>query len=57
MCLLKAKHLITLTWKSVNRPDIKQWLRKMSSCLTMEKITDMVKGKQDTYVKVWILFK
>ena len=37
----------------MNRPSIGQWLKEMSSCLIMEKITYVVKGKQDTFREVW----
>ena len=53
MCLLQAKRLISLAWKDVNRPSIGRWLREMSSCLTMERITYMVKDRQDTFTQVW----
>lgn len=39
MCLLHAKHLISLSWKNVYRPRIGQWIREMSYCLSMQNRT------------------
>lgn len=53
MCLLQAKRLIALSWKNLNGPHIGQWLRGMSSCLSMEKITYILKGKREAFDSIW----
>ncbi len=56
MCLLQAKRLIALSWKNVQRPQVGQWLREMTNCCTMEtvdKITYILKGKSETFDRVW----
>lgn len=61
MCLLQARRLIALSWKNTTRPQIGQWLREMSCCLSMEKITYILKGKNDLFKesgdRLYILFK
>ena len=53
ICLLNAKRLIALSWKNVNKPHLGQWLREMSSCLSMEKITYILKGRRETFDSIW----
>lgn len=51
MCILQAKRLIALQWKSLEPPSIKRWLREM------EKITYIIKGKGKTFEDVWNPFR
>ena len=39
--------------KNIDRPNIGQWLREMSSALIMERITYMMKGKSETVNDIW----
>lgn len=52
-CLLHAKRLIALSWKNVNRLHIGQWLKEMSSCMSMENITYILKGKREIFDSIW----
>lgn len=53
MCLLQAKRSIALLWKCTQRPRVGQWLREMSNCYAMEKITYILKRKSETFEKIW----
>lgn len=53
MCLLQAKRSIALSWKNIQRPQVGQWLREMSNCYAMEKITYILKRKGETFEKIW----
>lgn len=52
-CLLEAKHKIALSWKSVHRPSKHIWIEGLLQCLALEKLTYVVKGKYNTFVKIW----
>ena len=52
-CLVQAKRVIALTWKSPNKPSISQWFRELSLCLPLEKITYILKDKQEMFQEVW----
>ena len=52
MCLLQAKRSIALSWKNTQRPHVGQWLREMSNCCSMEKITYILKRKNETYCMI-----
>lgn len=53
LCLLQAKRLIALSWKNISRPRISQWLREMARTLPLEKITYILKNKQEIFKKIW----
>lgn len=53
LCLLHAKRSIALTWQSSHRPSIGQWLKEMSRCLPLEKITYTIKDKQEQFRHIW----
>lgn len=57
MCILQAKRLIALQWKSLEPPSIKRWLREMVLNMSMEKITYIIKGKGKTFEDVWNPFR
>lgn len=56
ICLLQAKRVIALTWKKLGKPSVAQWFRELSLCLPLEKITYILKDKQDLFQKVWGCF-
>ena len=53
MSLLQAKRTIALSWKNIQRPKASHWLREMSSCCAMERITYILKNKGEMYNEVW----
>ena len=53
MCMLQAKRTIALGWKNVNGPWIGVWLRQMSSSMSMEKLTYIVRKKSEMFENVW----
>lgn len=55
-CLLQAKRVIALTWKDTQRPDSRQWVKKMSCSLALEKLTYIVKGKVEDFYEIWTPF-
>ena len=56
ICILQAKRVIALSWKSPDKPSISQWFRELSLCLPLEKITYILKGKQEKFQEVWGCF-
>ena len=52
-CLLEAKHKIALSWKSVHRPSMRVWVEGLLQCLALQRLTYVIKGKYNTYVKIW----
>lgn len=52
MCILHGKRLIAIYWKKTERLTITRWLREISSCIAMEKITYIIKGKEDKFKRV-----
>ena len=56
MCMLQAKRTIALGWKNVNGPRIGTWLRQMSSSMSMEKLTYIVRKKADMFENIWSPF-
>jgi len=45
ICILQAKRSIAFYWKKMEKPPILQWTNNISFCLSMEKITYILKGK------------
>ena len=53
ICLLQAKRVIALSWKSPDKPSIAHWFRELSLCLPIEKITYILRDKQEVFQEVW----
>ena len=53
MALLQAKRSIALGWKNVDGPRIGAWLKQMSSSMSMEKLTYIVRKKAEVFETVW----
>ena len=53
LCSLLAKHCIAVTWKSTETPTVSHWLKSLSNCLALEKLTYASKGKMKMFFKVW----
>ena len=45
LCLLLAKRVIALSWRSTSKPKLINWVKEISKTLPMEKITYIIKGK------------
>ena len=39
LCLLQAKRAIAMEWKHVNKPSINKYLKDLSACVALEKLT------------------
>lgn len=52
-CLLEAKHKIAVSWKSIHRPSKQSWIEGLLQSLALEKLTYAVKGKYNTFIKIW----
>lgn len=55
-CILEAKHKIALSWRSMYRPSKQMWTEGLSHCIAMEKLTYIIKGKYNTFIKIWDSF-
>ena len=53
ICLLQAKRIIALSWKSLDKPSIVLWFKELSLCLPLERITYTLKDKQEVFQEVW----
>lgn len=56
LCLIHAKRLIAMHWKSMSCPSINMWLRELSNSLALERITYCIKNKLKMFYKIWGLF-
>lgn len=56
LSLLNAKRCIALYWKNTCRPRGTLWLRQMLSALPLERITYVLKGKQELFENIWNTF-
>lgn len=55
--ILQAKRLIALNWKKISAPTIGAWINTMAQCMSMERITYILKNKLDVYEGIWRPFK
>lgn len=53
LCLLQARRLISLCWKDINRPSVGRWLKELSACLVLEKLTYTIKKKSADFKEIW----
>lgn len=53
LCLIQARRLISLCWKDVKRPTIGRWLKELSACLVLEKLTYTMKKKSAKFKEIW----
>ena len=51
--LLQAKHTIAVFWKNPENPSINHWLKDLSHCLALEKLTFAIKGKPEVFHQIW----
>lgn len=53
LCLVQARRLISLCWKDVQSPTIGRWLKELSACLVLEKLTYIMKKKLAKFKEIW----
>ena len=51
--LLQARRMIALSWKNTVIPLIHVWVKEMASCLVLERLTYITRGKAKEFEKVW----
>lgn len=56
ICLVLARRSIAFYWKKIEGPSIGHWLKDLSHCIVLEKLTYSIKGKLKDYYKIWDLF-
>ena len=55
-CLIHSKRLIAMYWKNISCPPISHWLKELSSCLALERLTYSLKHKLGEFYEIWGLF-
>lgn len=53
ICILQAKRLISLNWKSICALTIGCWLKEIVTNMKMEKITCMIRNRYIIFDRVW----
>lgn len=56
LCLVHSKRLISVYWKNTSCPPISHWLRELSLCLALEKLTYSIKHRLGEFYEIWGLF-
>lgn len=51
--LLQARRMIALYWRKLDIPSIHVWVKEMASCIVMEKLTYITRGKAEEFKTVW----
>ncbi|PME06199.1 hypothetical protein A8A06_05290 [Escherichia coli] len=51
--LLQARRAIALCWKSMDAPTMKMWMKELSECIGLERLTYIAKGKRKDFDKLW----
>lgn len=54
--LLHARRVIALYWKNVEPPSLAIWKKELTTCLGLERLTYIVKGKQEKFACIWESF-
>ena len=52
LCLVQARRLISLCWKDVKSPSVGRWLKELSACLILEKLTYTMKKKSVEFKEI-----
>ncbi len=56
ICLVLARRSMAFHWKKIEGPSIGHWLKDLSHCIVLEKLTYSTKGKLKDYYKILDLF-
>lgn len=51
--LLHARRAIALGWKNMDAPSLKQWIKELSECIGLERLTYIAKGKHKEFIHLW----
>lgn len=51
--LLHARRAIALNWKNMDSPSMKQWIKELSECIGLERLTYIAKGRIKEFVQLW----
>lgn len=51
--LLQARRAIAFCWKSMDAPTLGMWTRELLSCIGLERLTYISKGKGKDFNKLW----
>lgn len=51
--LLQARRMIALSWKKMDVPSIHTWIKEMASCIVLERLTYIIRGKAAEFENVW----
>uniref|UniRef100_A0A8C6SR27 Reverse transcriptase domain-containing protein n=1 Tax=Neogobius melanostomus TaxID=47308 RepID=A0A8C6SR27_9GOBI len=51
--LLQARRMVALSWKETELSSTQSWLREMTTCITLERLTYITKGKAQEFEEVW----
>ncbi|XP_061677691.1 pyrethroid hydrolase Ces2e-like isoform X2 [Syngnathoides biaculeatus] len=51
--LLQARRTIALFWKKVDVPSIKVWMLEMASCVALERLTFIMRGRAQEFEDIW----
>ncbi len=53
---LHARRMIALSWKNTEPPSFGVWKRELMSGLGLEKLSYMIRGRQEEFIDVWDAF-
>jgi len=56
ICLILARRLVAFYWKNIKGPYIDHWLKELTHCIALERISYSIKGKLKDYHKIWDRF-
>lgn len=56
ICSLQAKRTVALSWKNSGKPAIAVWFMELSSCLPLERISCILKSRQEVFQNIWGCF-
>lgn len=51
--LLQARRAVALCWSSMDTPSLGLWIKESPSCIDLERLTFIAKGKQNYFKKLW----
>lgn len=51
--LLQARRMVALSWRETEVSSTQSWIREMAMCVTLEKLTYVIRGKAQEFEEVW----
>lgn len=52
LCLVQARRVISLCWKDVKSPSVGRWLKELSACLVLDKLTYTMRKKSAKFNEI-----